>query len=372
MKLQIPTKDLREALHKLANIPGAHGSSLFTQVVRFEAGFSGLELSRFTSEARITITLDGASIEDEESGLGTPMVGHERINELVGRMRDKEVTLSTEESIMHFKGDRFASKLPLIGEEGEATPSPADDEFETVEMPVEELISLLKFAGTAMSKDEAVDPHFCGVCLRSMDGKLAFIATDKKRCHVGLTEYEVEADCIIASQAVQVILRALASEAGQCSLMIGANCVAVRCGNADMQFALLAQKFPDISAFLKQEAGTKSRVKVNKSEFVELLNNIAPLSYGASKLVNLTATKSEITLLAKDKTGMEFKEWLACENTEPFKAGVAAAQTAAAVEQMSADENGMFEFSKTDFSLFLRQPDRVAIIALAKDGVADS
>lgn len=366
MKIKVPVKDLRDALGRLAHIPGASGASVHTQAVTLEAGLAGLTLSRFTSESKISITLDDEiEVANDE---GTPRVSHGALLSLVSTFGTKLVEITSDEKLIYFKSGKDNSKLKVFDEDIMSEPPEAELETEYVPMLLEDLVAMLSFCLPAVSKDSAGSYVFCGVCIRMVENRLYFMATDKRRCHVAIGDYELHADCIIPAEGVEAIIKAIGPQTGGCKFCIGETSATIISDNLEMSVTLLAEHFPDsVQKFLNQpETSIESKVVVPKDEFTEGLQKCAKINEDESRIVNMMVEKKVLTLTGSNQRDSELATPIDCQATKAGAFGVPAKQLAQGLEKMKAAEDGTIELLFFLGAVFVKQHDRMAFFALAK------
>lgn len=367
MKLTIPTKEFREALARLSNIPGAFGAAPYTTAVRLSAGMDGLTLTRFTNEAKITLMIENVSVEDD---IGSVAVGHGSLATLVSRMTAKDITISSDDKKLHLDSGYAKAALSIFGDEVEVAPPEPELETESVKMPIEELARLLSSVAPAMGKDATGNnTTFHGICLRYSETRktLAFIATDRFRCHVAFSKYAIPADCVIPAPAVEAILKVIAGEKGACTFAVGERTVVILSDNLEMSVTLLEAKFPpSIERLIDPDASSiKSKVRIDKQKLTDALKACAPLADGTAKAITFTADKGLVTLKATSGSESEIAFDLPCEVTAPFVIGLASMQMANALDFADAEE-GNIELHRYESAFYISQFDRLAFVALQK------
>lgn len=364
MKFTIPTKDLNSAIGKLSSIPGAHGGSPYTQAVRFEAGMNGLTLTRYTSEARISVTVDSAEIEDDE---GTPSVDHGSLSALVSKLPGEKTKLSSDDQKLRFVSGPAKAGLSIFTEDAGEIPT-GDLETESVEMPIEELARLFSIASPAAGVDNnRLDLQ--GVCIRMMNEKLSFIGADGRRCHVAYADYDLPSNCTVSTAGVSAIMRATAGESGACKLAIGENTLSVIGNTAEVSVALVSEgeKYPDITRLINSdESSIISKIVVSKVELIEALKACSVIGELESKMVQFDVKAKKLTISADNRRDSEISVGIDCESTKPVVIGVPSIQLTTALELMIADEEGNVELTHYFGSLFVRQADRIAFVALQR------
>lgn len=358
MKLNASTSDLKAVIARLANMPGAVTGSPITQAVRFEADADGLKLTRFSSEARISVTLEAASIEDDE---GTFVVDHTALTKMVNHLPAKEVTLSNDEKKLSFVSGNAKSNLSIM-QDMEADMPEAELETEHIRLPVEMLSMALEFVGMAMHSDES-QGGFCGLCIRMIGEQLAFIATDRRWLHLQFFDYVLPVDVVIAAKTVEAILKAIGKQAGACTLSVGEQTVSLLSHDADMNFALLNASYPNVERMTVQdESSIRSKIEVCRADFVEALKTASGIADDLGRFVQITVTTTDMTLTATNEKDSEIALNLPCTASAPDKFILASVSVISSLALF--DEHEQIDLILYPNSLFVRESNRIAVFAL--------
>ncbi len=366
MKLAIPTKKFHDALSRLSTLPGAsrNGASLQTQAIRFEAGMDGLTLTRITSEAKISITLDEVVIEDED---GPCMVDYDSLTALISRLPKDNAILSNDAKTLHCQSGPAKAKLAVFPEEAQVQPPKESSDAESIRMDIKELYDLLKFAANGACKDSG-RPNLCGVCLRPIGGTLAFIGSNGRMAHISSSDHKMKVDVTLSNEAVDCILAALRGEVGGCELSIGSNVVAVKGSNVELIVPLLSERFPNITPMLKNaenESSIQSKITANKEQLMNALKTCATVGKGTAKLVTLTYSEASLNIQGSNERDSEMDISMDCQASNAGSIILASLQVAGAVEFFTPDEDGNVELIIYPTMVFIRQPDKIAFSALS-------
>lgn len=363
MKLTIATKALRDAVDRLARIPGSHGAAPHTQAIQMTGDMAGLTLMRFTSEAKISITLDDVEIAEEFTDF---RVGHSSFSNLLDRLPGKNTVLTRDKTHLLITDGAVKSKLAIFTEDEAAEPPEQEMETDTINLPIEDLKSLFSWPVEAASKDSN-RPQLGGVCLRMIEDKLCFIGTDGRRLHMIREDWKLPVDVVIPAVGIDTILRVCAPESGACQFSVGENMVSVVSANVEVCVTLIAEKMPNIAPYLSpDESSIKSKITINRDEFVPALEACAPVGYGDSKLVKVALTKKKLTLSGASGDS-ETSVGLECFASDPLNFGVASIQLANALKHVDVDDKGDVEFMVCGGFLLIKQPRKLAFIGLADE-----
>lgn len=358
MKLNASTSDLKAVIARLANMPGAVTGSPITQAVRFEADADGLKLTRFSSEARITVTLEAASIADEE---GTFVVDHTALTKMVNHQPAKEVTLSNDDKKLYFVSGKAKANLSIL-QDMEAEMPEAEMETEHIRLPIEMLTMALEFVGMAMHTDES-QGGFCGLCIRMIGEQLAFIATDRRWFHVQFFDYQMPVDVVIAAKTIEAILKAIGKQAGACTFAIGEQTVSLISHDVDMNFALLNASYPSVEKQLDQpESSIRSKIEVCRADFVEALKTASGIADDLGRFVTVTVTETDMTLTATNERDSEIALNLPCTASAPEKFILASVAVISSLALF--DEHEQIDLILYQNALFVRESNRIAAFAL--------
>lgn len=361
MKLTIPPKLLKSAIDRLSSIPGAVATITHTQAVKFEAGMGGLTLSRFTSTAKISITVEEIEIEDDE---GAFYVDFNAISKLASRSGNK-IKLSSDDKNLSYDIGATKGKILLFPELEESAPG-NDSDTEEITIMADTFCDFMKFAKLASGSDAAGRPALCGVCVRVMEDKLCLIGSNGRVAHVQFLEEKMDVDCTIPTAGVACLINALSGQDGICTLSVGERMVSVSCGNVEASVMLMEDKFPNISPLIEKPASSiLSKIKIDKLAIIDGLRMSSDIATGDAKLVDCDFSKKSISIKARDAL-MDTETLVDCEATGKGKISAPSIQIINALENMDADENGAVEIIVYDVNLFIRQGDKIAFAALSK------
>lgn len=366
MKLRAPTKDLRDALARLSSIPGANGASIHSQVVTITADLAGITLMRFSSEAQISIILeDEIEIEDQE---GSAHVSHSAFSALVATCGTKIIEIESDEKIMRISSGRSNSKLKVFGEDLLTEPPEPELETESINILLEDLVRYLSFVIPAVGKDSANGPCFCGVCVRMVGGKLYFMATDRKRCHVAMGDYTLPVDCVIPTEGVEAILKAIGTQSGGATLAIGGNTLRVVSATLEVAVTLLVDKYPDgVQKFLDQPASSiQSKIVVNRDEFVEALKTCVAINEDDIRTVTVEIKPKSMVLNGGNHRDSEITVAMDCKATATITIGVPGRQLAQGLEKLKIADDGMVELLQYAGAIFTKTEDQITFFALVQ------
>lgn len=364
MKFTIPTTDLKDAIARLSVIPGEAGSIIYTQAVRFSAESGKLKLMRFTSEAKISITAESAVFSDSS---GEFCADHTSLSKIVNSFKTKDLSVSIDGKHIHFSSGSSKARLALFSEEVESEPPENEMETESIKLPIDDLAGYFNAVQSAMSAD-AASPHLCGVCIRRLNDRLAFMATDNRRCHVALADHGLDVDCIVSAAGVKSILSAVSKEVGACTLSIGENTLSVVGGSVEITVSLLAEKFPNIMPVLNRpDSDVAAIIKVSKESLMDILDACSPFGETEAKMALWEVTKKGIlSMKADNQKDSEISREIECSASANAVLKVASRQLITALDIMGSDVDGKVEILYCTNAIFIRQPDRIAFIALSK------
>lgn len=366
MKAKLNTSAFKSALTRLSSIPGAVASMIHTQAIKVEASMEGLQLSRFTNEAKITLTIsDGVEIEDTT---GEPQVAYAGLLNLVGICGTQEIEMSSEGGYVYLKGGKRESKLKSFSPDDIAEAPSFETKMPEIRLPSADLAAMLDFALAAVAKDNSNGDAFTGIGIRMIGDKLTFIATDKRCCHVAQVEQELPVNVIVSAEAVQSILKALAGENGECTLGANESIVSVTTDNASMHFALLNVEggFPNSPQFYLDQPGEVScEFTLNKSEFVEELKACSAISESESRWVDVDVRKKNLVLRSSNNRDSATTAEIGCKGTGVSTFAVNSSQLARALSGFKG-EDGNVKITQYPTAIFLRSPTRTAFFGLAK------
>lgn len=358
MKLSIPSKELRDAVAKLSHIPGSFGAAISTQAVRFEAGLAGLVLTRFTSEACISLTIDSATVEDEEGELG---VDHNSLTTLLSRMPGETIELSLDGKHLLMESGPVKAKLHVFGEEmiAEAPDRELETEFDTVLL--EDLNQWLHIVAPAMCKDDT-KPQFGGVCFRPVHGKFALTTTNGKQMHLAYGSITLPVDCTLPSGGVEAVRKVIEGESGPAKIAIGDRTFNLISEKIDLSVALMEDKFPNIEAFLKgMTSSIKSKMTISRDELTKALKACAVVGEGDAKFVWIDIKKDKVQFVGDNLRDSKLSITVACEATAPARIMAPALQVVQGLDVVNADDKGNVEFLLHDGNVGVIQDDRLTL-----------
>jgi len=361
MKLKLQTKTLKDALARVANIPGANSTSIHTQAVKLTADLAGLTIMRFTSEAKIVVTID-EEIEVSESD-DEPSVNHAALTQLVNVCKGKDVNLHSDEKFLHLASGRAKWKLKVFDKDIMIDPPEPELETEHCNILLEDISELLSFVLPAAAKDKTL----AGVNIKGTHGSgLSFTATDSKRCYVAMAPYDLQVNCTIPVEGVASILKAIGPSKGAATISISETFATVSSSTLEISTALLTDPYPDsVSKLVAQiEPSIKSKVRVNRDELTEALEDCASVNE-TDRIVNFRVNKKTLEIIGSNTSEAGGVVTLDCEATETSYVGVPGADMAAVFKKIKV-KDGMLEILQTDRAMLVRQPERIAFFALAQ------
>lgn len=363
MKLKLPTKSLKDALARVANIPGAHGASIHTQAVKLIADLAGLTIMRFTSEAKIVVTID-EEVEIQEAD-DEPSVSHAALTALVNACNGEQVTLESDDKTLNLASGRAKWKLKVFDQDIMIDPPEPELETEHCNILLEDIADLLAFVLPASSKDVG-SPAFCGVNIAGREAGLFFTATDSRRCYMASAPYDLKVNCTVPNEGVGAILKAIAGTKGAATLSIGETFITVSSSTLEISTALLTDPYPDSVSQLisRSESSIKSKIQVKRDELTDALDACATVN-DSDRIVNFMVNKKALEIRASNSRETEGGITMECSSTEPLHVGVPGAEMAAVFRKLK-DKEGIIEILATDRAMFVRQPERIAFFALAQ------
>lgn len=366
MKIKVQTKALKEALARVATIPGANTTSIHTQAVKLVGDMAGLSFVRFTSEAKIVVTID-ESVEVMEA-LDNPSVNHAALTSLVNACKAMDTLLYTDDKNLYLVSGRSKWKLKVFDKDILIDPPEPELETEHCNMLLEDITELFAFAAPAASRDSAGSAAFCGVNVAGREGGLSFTATDSRRCYIAVAPYDLKVNATIPNEGVSAILKAIAGTKGAATFSIGETFVTVSSSNLEISTGLLADLYPNAAANLVTHSlsSIKSKVRVNRDELISALEACASVNE-TERIVNFKVEKDMKTL---EITGSNTRDAgggsdMDCTASMAVHVGVPGSDMAAIFKKLKTDE-GMIEMLFTDRATFVKQPERIAFFALAQ------
>lgn len=356
MKLSASTKDFMNAVDRISSLPGAAPGIPATQAIRFEADTEGLQFTRFSSEAKVSVLLESVKIEDSE---GTFSVSHDGLSRLVGQMPGKELTLENDGKFLRFTSGRATGKLAIIME-SEAEPPEPDFETEHIRLPIEQLVQAFQYVSYAASKDET-QKGMTGICVRMVRGRIALAATDNRRIHVHLFDGEMPVDCVMSAASVEAIRKNFGEHAGACTFAIGENMTTIISPDSEMNMALMSDGFPNIEPMLfPDESSIKSKVVLARSEFVEFVKRASVIAGESS--IQFDIAEDELTITAANQRDSEMGFKMPCTATKAESFLCAGSYIFTALSMFSEHEE--IELCLYAQTVIVRESNRIAVFAL--------
>lgn len=359
MKLTIDTKTLKDALHRTAQIPGAAGAIMYTQLIRLKADFNGFNFVRFTNCAKIDITIEeDVEIEDE----GELAVSHADLMKYVGTMPGAKILIFTNDTHLFMNSGNVKAKISIITTDTEVLPPEDELETESVNVPLEELRWWLDSVAPAMHKDET-DELFFGVGIKEFEGKLSFLASNRKVFMARKTEYNMIADALVGVQSVEMILKVLEKRTGKGVLSLGESTIRITGNNIEVSAALQAKKFADIEKNVTPDVTSiKSKLKVHRAELSEGLRKLAAARDGVGAM-HVRNNELQIVVGNSD-SGMQLKLDAFVEGETSI--GIIPDKLADFADFLNAEDGGLVSMDIYPGMIFVRQHDRLALAVLVK------
>lgn len=356
MKLNTESKAFKDTLARLSSLPGATTGVPVTQAVILEADMEGLKMTRFSAEAKISITLESVSIEDADGSFST---NHGALMRIANLQPSKELILASDEKFLRFKSGRYESKIAIVPSFEVEFP---DQELETesVKMPVELLVRALQFVSPAVSTNET-QKGLCGVCVRATGDKLAIIGGDGKSLHAMFIDYELAVDSVLAKPSVDAILKTVGEQAGACSFAIGENMASLVGHDYEINVALLNENFPNVEKILTQdESSIRAKVRVDRNEMANAFKTAGGIT--DDQFVQVEVTKKEMKIIANGSEESEMIPSLDCKATKPVDFRVSSLRVQQGIATFAEkDEIEIIVYQNT---IMMKESDRTVVIAL--------
>jgi DNA polymerase III sliding clamp (beta) subunit (PCNA family) len=358
MKLTIETKALRDAIHRIANLPGAAGAIIYTMIVRMTADMSGLTVRRFSNIASLSFLVDDKiTIEDE----GEVQVSFEDLAKYVAQMPGEKIAIFTHKEHVYLSSGNFKAKMSEVKDET-AYGFTDDLEVEEIRMPIDEFHRRLASVAPAMHKEE-FSKGMHGVAIKTWRDRVHFLASDSKIALIRSTEFTNDVDCVIPYEAVDMIVKATAEQTGKCILWIGEKTLRIEGSKVDILTQLLENTWinPDVL-----NTGATSQITKLALQVTEASKSLRSVARAANKVISVAQiTEKEMKVSVEDATnGVQVK--IPCSADKPVEIRINPDRFAAMLDFLNPDKSGNVVIEVFDSITRCTQDDRISYAVLSR------
>lgn len=292
---------LLSALLLCAKIVPKSSSVPLLQCIKFDLKQGKLFITAMDAPAQAVLQM--LPVEDVGGIDGSYCVNAKETVDLIRKVPQGELSFTQQDSVVTVKYGRGKAILKVLNsDEYPSLPKPANSNFLTC--PIEVLSKGANAVNFACTDDKA--PALKSVYIYNMNGKLAFMSTDRHRIYRYISEITIEdpdnfLSGLIPALEFSKIINSLKS--ASVDLAISGKYLVLRDKNAVYFGTLIEAEFPDLQKiFNRSQIG--STVTVNRSEFEDTLNRMLSLERVANNRVTLEVNEDGVfTVHSESHTG---------------------------------------------------------------------
>lgn len=270
MRVELPTKNLADALGHIERIIPQRSSNIALTLLRLELAPQTLILSGSNGDMDMQATIK-ADVNQEGIIALPASVFYQIIRSLPGEL----VSLEVQERELDIQSGSYQTRLQLSDDSQTLTPFFPKLEQYTGELEAKQLARTLEYVryAVAVAEYQAV---MRGVKLELADAKTRAVATNGFR----LAYYHSEAssglagDVILPAKSVDELIRILGDN--EVKLLLEDNTLYVRTGLYSLNIKVMEGEFPNYNAVIPQEFSL--RIRVDAKVFVNIIQRVALMS----------------------------------------------------------------------------------------------
>lgn len=317
MKAAIDLKTFREALGRVASIPGAKGSIPETRLVKLTADFEGLQLTRITPES-VAVAACEAEIHDE----GELLLDFGQLQSFVDRATTGPVVIEGKDG----KGATVLagrSRVSFDNIISNIERHDREEDMDSLTVNAGEVLEWIKATERAMATPDLGKPFAEGLILQVIEGKLFAIGGDGRRIHAFGTSIEGdEIDTMLPREFVGCLKGIVSATDAktEIELEFGQNQVAVKAPSIEVQTVLFDIKAPRMDKML-EITDIDAKVSVSPSEMIDALRAANPFGKDEQRIIHLQLLTTSLTLTANNEKGADFRHEIDIKSKPEFLNG---------------------------------------------------
>ena len=289
MKFTISKAALQDVVQIVSSAVPTKSTLPILSNILIEASNEGLTL--VATDLDLSIRTMG---EAEVSDAGRVTVPARRLNEIVRKLPDGDVKVSTTGSRVKLQYSTGSSTL--VGMDPEDFPQlPQVDANTLVTLPVETLDLGVKATAYAVSSDETRQ-MLTGVLIQLKAGELRLVATDGHRlAKVGFKgEYQaLDQDLIVSPKALKEVVRLSAGQ-DTAKLTLDKSFAVFEAGPSTIYTRLIEGNFPNYEQVIPRQS--PKRIHLNRAEFMDALDRVSVLSDNVTRQIKVALKPERIEL----------------------------------------------------------------------------
>lgn len=262
------TKDIKIALGRLSQAPGAHNKIPGLAAVRISGDIEGIWMQRNTEVARVRVRVD-AEVEDE----GQTAISHQHLTDCVGVFVDQRVTLTGADEYINLQSGRSKSKIKTIHEDQLIADFEPKGDSADFTIDIEWLTDAFKTISHAINRG-GTDFTVNALMRTDQDDEnaLYILATDRKQfmaCRSG--DPGVDVDVMLPADAVNAIVKIFEGLKGDVAIECYENGIYIRHEDAEAFLAIAAGKYAPVTPLINRhlEAESDAAATCLKAEVIE-------------------------------------------------------------------------------------------------------
>lgn len=303
MKLKVSSKELKNALAKLASVPGAATD----RVIKIVSDMEGATIIRQTVSSQLNAILD-CEIEDT----GEAFIDGNWLQLFVNKV-EGDIEIELEKDKLHVSCDRMKSNISVI-REGYTFEERKVEEGVSWKIESGRLFDIIEATSPAMAAEDARKECAGLLIQKQEDGHVWCAGTDGRRAHVLRTNAKDDLFCLVPSDVVKCLQKVLTGEGRETKtkFSISERTVSLESPTTLIVSQLYADKIQPFKPFLdiKQEDDS-AVIVVNRRLLMDHV--LAAMPFSKLKQVKIKAKGKKLTIEAEDPESADFTSDMALE-----------------------------------------------------------
>lgn len=303
MKLTISKQALSTALGKVK------ASSDAKSTVPILGNFLLDAQDRLSITASNISTRATAIVDANISHTGITTVSAQKLFDIVKNASDGDISLEQKDDYLIVKQGRSRFKLPTLPHDSFPAPSKQDGAVSfTIHGAI--LHGLISGVTHAMKTDQVLE-YLCGVYLHTKNGTLTASATDGHRLAVSNDDFQSpEFGSIVPDKACRDICKLIESGAGDISVIVSNNRIALDFGDMRYDSALIDGTYPDYTRIIPENHADE--ITVSRVALISAINKIASIMDGKSRRISLSCAGEIVEVSGHGMSGEEAVDGIDC------------------------------------------------------------
>ena len=297
MRLTCQPSTLGQALQVVSRAISTRTTLPILNNILLETTSEGLALTATNLEIGIRKVVPAEVAEE-----GSTTAPARLLTDFVGTLPDEplELTLDSGTQTLNLRCGRFDTHVKCI-EADEFPPGPRPDEGDTIQIPLDDLLTAVEQTQMAASTDEA-RPVLTGILLHIEGSQHTLAATDGHRLAVRKLQASagdgLEARLIVPARALGELGRAFRGETGEVELTISKarNQVFFRAGTSEVTSRLIDGTYPNYAQVIPKKSSTT--VSASTAELTQTVRAVALFARDSANVIRIRASADGLVLSA--------------------------------------------------------------------------